>query len=482
MDPVTTRHSAVVGGETFEYTVTVRTFPAVDASGRRVGTCSTTTYLRDLPAGASPDARPVLFAFNGGPGAASTALHLGGLGPYRIAFPTDLSAGPLGPCPLEANPDSVFDSTDLVFIDAINTGYGAADEGADLSGVYGVEGDAACFAGVITAWLQHEGRFRSPKYVLGESYGTVRAPRVARRLLGQGMSVALSGIALLGQALNLQETVQRPTNAIGSMAALPFMAASAWYHGKSEVSASRAEEVARLAHEFATTTYISALVQGGSLSADERRKVAERLTELTGISTEHFLRSRLRIHTDEFRQLLLEDRQQELGNADARYTLPAPDPRRGEGGTDPASATLYPGFTMAAAQYFRDELGVDGELMYQQLDREASSRWTWQDPMSPHPVVGNGPVPFTIFDDSACLTGYLKANTAAHLFIGTGYYDSLTTVGMVEHLVAQNELPQERLHRFGYESGHMMYTDPGSSVRLNSDLRLFISRSVADPR
>lgn len=212
MEPVTSRHSIAVDDATTQFSATVRTFPAVDASGKRVGSCSATTYLRDVQDDQAQRARPVVFAFNGGPGSSSTPLHLGGLAPRRAAFPTDPAAGPLTPFAVEANPDSLLDVADLVFIDAINTGYGESDTTDAPISVYGVDGDAACFVGVITDWLLDAGRLHSPKYLLGESYGTIRAPLVARKLFNQATAIAVNGIVLLGQALNLQETTQRPTN------------------------------------------------------------------------------------------------------------------------------------------------------------------------------------------------------------------------------------------------------------------------------
>lgn len=476
MEAVTSRHSFVVHDETIEFSVTVRTFPAVDASGIQVGSCSATTYLRDVQDGNAQSARPVVFAFNGGPGSSSTPLHLGGLGPRRAAFPTDLSAGPLAPFTVEPNPHSLLDVADLVFIDAINTGYGGSDTTDGSASVYGVDGDAACFAGVITNWLLDAGRLHSPKYLLGESYGTIRAPLVARTLFNQATSIAVNGIVLLGQALNLQETTQRPTNVMGTVAALPFMAATAWYHGRSKLTAETADYVTQVAHEYATTTYLSALVQGGSLEQPERHAVAQRLSELIGIPADYLLRSRLRIHTDDFRQLLLQDQQAVLGSNDARYTLTASDSRRAEAVADPATAAMAPGLTAAAARYYREELQVE-ERSYQPMDPQAARDWVWQDPAYPNPRLGTRPSPFGTFDYAASLSGYLKANPTAHLLIGTGLYDSLTTVGMVEHLISQNDLPADRLHRRTYDSGHMMYTDPEASAQLNNDLRAFIAAS-----
>ncbi|MFF3501115.1 S10 family peptidase [Streptomyces sp. NPDC003247] len=435
-----------------------------------------TAYVRDTDDSSPSGDRPVLFAFNGGPGSSSALLHLGGLGPVRASFPTDLSDRSPGPFPLEANPGSVLDVADLVFLDAVNTGYGVAEAGRDAAGVYGVDGDSACFAAVITAWLLEEDRLHAPTFLLGESYGTIRAPMVARRLLSQTTSIAVNGIVLLGQAVNVQETAQRPTNVIGTVAALPYMAATAWYHGRSRAGGADVDEVSWAAHEFAMTEYLPALIRGSLLPDSERRAVAERLAQLTGITPEHLLRSRLRIHTDEFRRRVLQDEGLILGSSDSRYTRPAPDERRGEAVADPASAAIMPGLTAATVRYYRDHLDVPDKA-YRMMDAEAYRNWVWHDPASPHPLMGSQPSPFAVFDYAACLSGYLKANPAAHLLIGTGHYDSLTTVGMVEHLVTQNDLPAERLHRKTYGSGHMMYTDPDACAQLNDDLREFIAAS-----
>lgn len=237
-------------GCAIRYDFSLRLVELQDGQGQALGTASVFSYVANLPA---PERarRPVVFAFYGGPGAASVYLHLGGLGPWRVDFPTDLRLGLQSPPPpLLANPEALVDVADLVFIDPIATGFGRAAPQANAAGFYSVEGDAAHFARIVCEWLSEEQRHGSPKYLLGESYGTQRAVFMADRLLNTE-GITLEGMILLGQAVNVQEKLDRHGNLAGAVTGFAFQATTAWFHGRSAHKFASAHEAAEAALVFA---------------------------------------------------------------------------------------------------------------------------------------------------------------------------------------------------------------------------------------
>lgn len=469
------RHSGTFDGVHVEYTAIVEGLRVRDANGAGIGRSYTTSYLADEP---SPD-RPITFVFNGGPGVSSVWLHLGGLGPFRAVIPTTLDTGILPPYELAPSPSSLLGSSDVVFIDPINTGYGRADAGADTGAVDGVEGDADHVADVIRRWLERHGRLGARVFLLGESYGTIRAAVVATRLLGADNAIAVDGVALLGQVLNAQETTQRPGNVIGFVAAVPLLAVTASYHGLGVYTGLGVDELAEQAHAWSIGRYASALLQGTALPEAELRSVAEELSGYTGLPVAGLLRCRLRVNKEDFRRELLAERGLVLGLTDARYTSAAVPPGGSEPQFEPTGLHLDAAFVAAAQRHFTENLGVPASKRYRLADNRTHERWNYQESAAVSEFGGSPlPSPFALFDYAAHLRAYLRAVPQARLFIGTGHYDTLTTVGSARNLLAQNDLPADRTTSLTFPAGHMMYTDPGSAEMLGAALRDF----VAGPR
>jgi carboxypeptidase C (cathepsin A) len=460
-------HGVAIGGEEIEFSATAeRTRLTDDADGSPLGHAWTFGYVRE-PA---DRARPVLFLFNGGPGVASAWLHLSGLGPWRAAAPEDVRAAPTARVPggpLAPSEHALLDVADLVFIDPIETGFGRVADGVDLARVSGADRDAALTAQLVQRWLQRHGRLSSPVFLLGESYGTIRAPLTATALHADEHLV-VSGLAMLGQCLNAQETTQRPGNAAGFVAAVPLLAATAWYHGKSAHPELTLDEVVREAHVFAVGEYAGALAAGEASAA-----LVDRLAGFTGLDAEALRARRLRVDKEEYRRLLLADRGEVLGLTDARYTLPAPAAGASEPHVDATSIHLDPVFGAAVHALFA-ELGLPAGRRYR-FAAPAHERWNYLETSAIGKFGGsNLPSPFAVFDYPAHLSALLRANADARLFFGTGHFDTLTTVGSLEHLKSQYGLPAERISEGRYPSGHMMYTDPGSLAALSGDLRAFL--------
>ncbi|GAA1749244.1 S10 family peptidase [Nonomuraea bangladeshensis] len=465
--------SGVYNGRELTYTFTLDVLPVRNAKGAHAGSASLFSYVADVPE-EERARRPVVFLFNGGPGAASAYLHLSGIGPKRVAVPTDLADSINPPYVVEDSPNSILDVADLVFMDPVNTGFGRLLPDAAADDLYSVQGDARYFADLVCAWVTRQNRWDSPKYVLGESYGTHRAPFMVTALAGI-KAVPFDGIILLGQALNVQETVERPGNVAGAVAGLPFKAATAWYHGVGAHDHAGVDAVVEAALEFAYGDFAAAMTRGSRLDEDERVKIAARLEYFTGVPAETYLRKRLWLSKGDFLKELLADSGRVLGRNDARYVSRAADTSAGEADIEPSFAHLAPAFNAGILRYLHGTLAVPTEEEYRVFDESAVARWDWSDAGSARFMQMGKPSPFHVYPYPARLTQYLKQVPRARLFIGTGHYDSLTTVGAVEHLLRQYDLPLERVTDRRYPAGHMMYTDPESLRMLDDDLRAFVS-------
>ncbi|WP_033287706.1 S10 family serine carboxypeptidase-like protein [Amycolatopsis jejuensis] len=457
----------------------MRAVPLVDDTGELQGHLHAYAYLLHDD---RPGDRPVVFLFNGGPGSSSQWLHLGGLGPRRVALPGP-GSGSLPGYHLEDSQSSLLGVADLVFLDPLGTGLSrAVDEDAQRR-VYSITGDARAFAQVVHTWLAEEGRIGSPKYLLGESYGTVRAAFLARELLHGRSPIAINGIILLSQGVNLQETVGRAGNITARVTALPFMATTAWYHGVGSRGHDTAESATKAALDYAYGDYASVLLRGSLATDGEVATAAARLAEITGVPADTWKRKRLQLTKAEYRTLVLKERGQIVGTMDARYVADAEDRAFNERTIDPAHARTAPAFVAAVEQYLREELGVPTDGGYRSFDQRAFGEWRWSDEgVSAGGYGSRNPSPFNAFEHVGVLSSYFKEIADCRLFVGTGCYDTLTTVGAANHLVTQYGLPADRITQRWYEAGHLMYTDKDAALRLAGDLDDFITGHSADSR
>ncbi|WP_226532422.1 S10 family serine carboxypeptidase-like protein [Microbacterium paraoxydans] len=449
-----------------EYTARLEELPLRRSAGTAQGTLSAFSYTVDAPD------RPVLFLTNGGPGVSSMYLHLSGIGPWRVRIPVDLDDDGLPPYGIEESPSTILDVADLVFLDAPGTGFGTVAEGADRSAFRTVEDDADAIATAIGAWRDRHGRWDASTFFLGESYGTLRAAFLATN--PHGMDTApLSGIALLGQAVNIQETQDRPGSIVGALANLPYKAAVAWYHGVGSREHSCVEDAIAAALDYAHGDLAVAMLQGDQLPAAERAAVAARLSAMIGIPADELVRDRLWISKSDFRARLLTG--QVLGVTDSRYRAAAADRRIGELDADPADVALSPRYVTGLAQVMREMFAHASDEPYRFVDPDAGREWDWEEQGgAAFPTYGQ-PSPFHTYPYPARLSRWMKQNPRARLFIGTGVYDALTTVGAADHLLRHFDLPRERTTSHTYRAGHMMYSDPEVAAQLNADLRTFLN-------
>jgi carboxypeptidase C (cathepsin A) len=457
---VITRHSGTFNGKEIRYTATVEGIDVPDAKGNAAARIVSFAYTDDDAR--NPGDRPVMFVFNGGPITASLWLHVGVMGPKRVAVPDDLTADP-NSYRLVDNIYSPLDVADLVFVDPASTGYSRVLPGTAPESYFSVAADGQQVSAFIAAWLKQHGRLASPAYLVGESYGTIRAAEVAGQLAELPQPILLDGVVLMGQAINIIEYRQRPQNVVSYAVSLPTLAALAWYHQKANRNGRSLEQFVQEAWQFAQADYLTALFQGSSLDAVQRDRIANRLEEFSGIPAAYYREHALRISKEQYRAELLKDRGLLLGRNDGRYV--APMGRKG-GADDPSSVIMAP-FELLFGKYVREDLKLD-----------------WHDPYIPAATGDNleewkwgGSGPFADWPYSDRLLKVMKANSRFRVLIGNGYDDTQTTVGAAEYAVRQSGWPEGRATLSYYEGGHMAYTVERSAKKFTDDIRALVQNT-----
>ena len=461
--------SISLGGARLEYDAEVEFVPVVGegfdgATGEPQAAVMATSYVL---AGAAAAARPVCFAFNGGPGSASIWLHLGALGPKRVVVGDDGSM-PAPPYAVEDNPHSWFEHFDLVFIDPPHTGWSVTASEEARTKMLSVDGDVTALAEVVRLWLTRHKRWGSPVYVAGESYGTTRGAALADKL--QSAGVALSGLILVSCAMDLQSLVFAPGNDLPFALFLPAFANVSQYHGVLKGAAGESPASARAAAEaFVNEEYVSALHAGARLDAQRRGRVARRMAELTGLPQALVEEKNLRIDDYCYFVEALRGRGRVVGRLDARSTAPVAASRSNEMEFDPGIEAIVPAYTMAAMAYFGEHLGVGLEQRYEVLSLDAHKAWNWNRGEDK----GN-----SFASTSRDLARALRRNARLRVFVASGRYDLGTPYSASDWSLAQLDVTAEVLarveHRY-YDAGHMMYTRQADLAQMKTDLAAWLA-------
>jgi carboxypeptidase C (cathepsin A) len=455
--PAVTHHVGTFNTRQLHYTATVETIDVPGPSGKPAARLVSFAYTADDVATAA--SRPVMFVFNGGPITASLWLHIGVMGPKRVAVPDDLNANP-ETYRLVDNVYSPLDVADLVFIDPASTGYSGVLPGTAPESYFSVVADAQQVTAFINAWLTQHGRLASRTYLLGESYGTIRAAEVAAQLAESPHPILLQGVVLMGQAINIIEYRQRPQNIVSFAVSLPTLAALAWYHQKVDRKGESLEQFVNDAWRFAETDYLTALFRGSDLDAPERDRIAKRLEEFSGIPASYYREHELRISKEQYRGELLKDRGLLLGRNDGRYVAPITK----KGLADDPSGVIMGPFQRLFGDYIRNDLKVDRTEPYIPMATgDNLDGWKW-----------GGSGPFADWPYSDRLLKVMRANPHFHVLIGNGYHDTQTTVGAAEYAVRQAGWPEGRATLSYYEGGHMAYTVERSAKKFTDDIRTLI--------
>lgn len=473
--PYITRHEGVFNGKRVTYTATVSAVEVKDADGNPGASIVSTSYVADRPAGEAGEAaeRPVMFVFNGGPIAPSVYLHMGAFGPKRVAFADDLAVDP-NTATLVDNPYSILDVADLVYFDPAGTGFSRTLPGKPLEDYFSVQADAQQTAAFIVAWLEANGRTGSPVYIFGESYGTNRAAETAGQLARLEPPVLVDGVVLFGQAVNIIEYSQRPSNIMSYVVSLPTLAAIGWHHGKADPQGADLETFVAQAWDYAQDEYLDALFRGNTLPADDLQAVAERLEQFTGVSADVFVEKRLRLSKEAYRRELFKSEKKIIGMSDGRYVAPLPPPHEnsaGGGGGDPAGV-LPAVLASTFRNYLTTELGVPSDEQYVTSSPvKGLGEWEW-----------GGNSPFSWYQYGDAVTALLQANPDAHVLVSAGYHDTMTTYGASLYLVNQELWPQEQVTLTGYPGGHMAYSIASSAEALANDLRQMMAGTLGETR
>ncbi|QCE32607.1 peptidase S10 [Acetobacteraceae bacterium] len=415
-----------------------------------------TAYFKD---GVDKEKRPLIFFYNGGPGSASLWLHLGSFGPVRIATNGDshLSAPPYK---LEKNAESLLDVADLVFIDAPGTGFGRIGGEGAKKAFYGVDGDAHAFASFIEKFLGKYNRFNSPRYLFGESYGTLRSAVVAKELQ-QDAGLDLNGVILLSQILSYDNNIDTPDfnpgNDLPYALALPTYAATAWYHNcLPEKKPADLKAFLKEVEHFAMTKYLPALVQGNSLPEAEKAEIAKQLHLYTGLSESYLLRADLRVTGLMFTQELQRSKGLITGRLGTEFSAPAVDLMAKESVYDPQSDAISSAYISSFNQYVRQTLKYGQGLQYRSMGDLEENDWETAHRL---PQTGDEPNKGTpnVMSDLAFA---LKTNPKLKIMLNGGYYDLATPY--YEGLYEMNHLPiprslQKNIETYQYPAGHMVY-------------------------
>jgi carboxypeptidase C (cathepsin A) len=450
-----THHSAKIGGQQINYTATAATYIIKADDGSPKASFFFVAYTKDET---DTTKRPLSFVYNGGPGSASSYTHMG-LGPKRILL-TDDGFGMPAPYSIVENGDSFLDVTDLVFVDAISTGYSRPAPGENTAQFYGVEQDATFFADFIYQFLTRNERWASPKFLIGESYGTTRSAQLSFTLQRRHQ-IYLNGIVLVSSV------------GFGNWGAddrtiffLPTLVASAWYHRllPPDLQKLSIAEVAQQARQFAHGEYATALEKGDELPAADYQKVVKNLARFTALTPKYIEQTNLRINPQRWFKELLRDKRQTLGRIDARFLGMDAD-AAGERYEYDASLASYDGSYVAMFQdYVRRELKWTTDMYYTLSARVQP--WDQGQPGQP----------------AESLRSAMTQQSYLKVLVLCGYYDVATPFNGIEHTVSHMSLEpaiRKNISFAYYEAGHMMYIERKSREKVHKDVSAFITTGSA---
>jgi carboxypeptidase C (cathepsin A) len=455
-----TEHEITLNGRTIKYRATAGYLVLKDDKDKPRANIFFIAYTKlgeDDPA-----KRPLMFSFNGGPGSSSVWLHLGALGPKRVVM-TDQGESLPPPYKWQDNEFSWLDETDLVFIDPVSTGYSRAAKDVEAKQFHGFNGDIESVADFIRLWTTRNQRWASPKFLVGESYGTTRAAGLSD-YLQQKYNLYLNGIALVSSIMNFETALFGPGNDLPYQLFLPTYAAAAFYHGKLKADwAKDLPSVLRRAQDFVARDYTLALMQGDALQGKDRERIAQELAALTGLSPEYVTRQNLRVSIFQFVTELRRGESRIIGRLDSRFTGIAPGEGGGPGGAggffDPSLEAINGGYTNALNDYVRRELKYENDLPYEILTSNVQP-WSYANAQNQYLNVAQ------------TLKTAMTKNTFLKVWIANGYYDLATPFYATDYTVRHMGLdPAVRgnVSMTYYEAGHMMYIHRDSLKKFKAD-------------
>ncbi len=462
-----TQHTLVLNGQTIRYTATAGNLLIRDAENKPNGSMFYVAYTANDGAAKT---RPITFLYNGGPGSSTVWLHMGSFGPMRVETASP-QATPPAPYRLVPNQYSLLDKSDLVFIDAMGTGFSKPIGKGELKDFLGVDQDVHAFNLFIARYLTVNQRWNSPKFLIGESYGTTRSAALSYSLQESGIS--LNGVVLISSILNYNDGSSGLDNEyIGD---LPSFAAIAWYHDKLASKPADLKSFLDQVRTYASGPYAEALWQGANLSAAQENEVAQKLSEMTGLSAKYWNEANLRASASNFRKELLRDDRRTLGRYDARFEGIDLNAIGATPSYDPADTGIAGAFVATFNNYLSSDLKFTPEAAYKATAYGPGFKWDWK---HKPPDGDKEQYPDVALD----LARAMRENPHLQLFSANGYFDLATPFFKTEFDISHMELdPSLRKNiRFGYyPSGHMIYLNVDALKQLKSDLSQFYSDAVA---
>jgi carboxypeptidase C (cathepsin A) len=455
-----TKHSLTLKGAKLDYRATAGLMPLKDAEGKTTASIFFIAYTKDGVTDLTK--RAVTFSFNGGPGSSSVWMHMGLLGPKRVKLQENGFAVP-PPYELVDNESSLLDETDLVFIDPVGTGYSRAEKPDDAKKFFGVEEDAASVAEFIRLYITKNTRWNSPKFLIGESYGTTRAAALSG-VLSKKHRMNLNGIMLVSTVLNFQTIWGGSGNDLPHVLYLPSFAATAWYHKKlpADLQKLPLEQLLKQAETFASGEYNQALLLGSGLDATKRAALVKQFARFTGLSESFVDRANLRVSMSRFGAELLRDKGLVLGRFDGRFTNHVLDPLSEGAESDPSSDAVMSVFASTFNHYVRTDLKFEEDQSYNIIAGVGPWNWGAQN---------------RFLDVADTLAETMTSNPFLKVHVSCGIYDLATPYSAARytfsHLRAAPEL-MKNLTVDDYTAGHMMYLNTPDLHKQKADLAKFI--------
>lgn len=462
-----TDHNIRIGGQMIPYKATAGTILLKDENGDVTASVFYIAYNRSDAKDLSQ--RPLAFLYNGGPGSSSAWCHMGAFGPRRVVT-ADADATPPAPYKIEDNADSLLDKADLVFIDPVGTGFSHAAGKAKDKDFWGVDEDVESLAQFIRTYVSRNDRWNSPKFLIGESYGTFRSVALANYLQSRN-GMYFNGIVLVSTVLNMDTLSFHPGDDMPYIFYVPSYAATAWYHRVLKNRPADLNAFLAQARDFAASEYADALMKGSRLSETEKDAVAKKLATFTGLSEDYLVKANLRVNLGQFREELQRGRALTTGRLDARFSGPSDDLLAENATYDPQSTAVSGAFTSAFNQYVRDELKFGGDRNYILGNRDAGRGWNWKH------GEGRGfgfPGAANVMGD---LVQAMTTNTHLRIQVENGLYDLATPFFATEYTIDHMGLPkslQGHIHMDYYDAGHMMYLHEECLSELKKNIAGFI--------
>jgi carboxypeptidase C (cathepsin A) len=464
--PIVTHHQITVDGKLLRYTATAGRLPIKRGDGKIEAEMFFVSYTLD---GQEAGKRPLTFSFNGGPGSASVWLHMGAVGPKRVVLQPN-GFMPAAPYHLTDNQNTLLDKSDIVMVDAMNTGFSRAADAEATKKFLGVKGDIEAFGEFIRLYLTRYERWSSPLFLLGESYGTTRAAGIAGYLAGHGIS--FNGITLLSMAMDFATLEWKKNNDAPYVMLLPTFSMIAAYHKK--LPADVSQDPAKMRQEveqWASNDYALALAKGDAISPDEKQKVVAQLARYTGLPAQLIDQHDMRIDVPTFTHYLLIDQKVRVGRLDGRFTGPEPGGERDEN-FDPTGSAILPPYTSVFNNYVRTELGYKTDMPYRVFayDEPGFRNWDWGSGIEGFPNTATG------------LRAAIVQNPYLKILVMEGYYDLATPYFAANYSMDHLNLGaafRKNISYATYESGHMVYVDSGMHAKMKKDLVNFMDLSLA---